>query len=144
MTDRKRALFDRALALVRPVPDRSFRPSPKEIAPGLWELRRALRLPPAMTLPVRMTILRLPSGGLLLHSPELDHETARAIRALGEVEAVLAPNSFHYVFVAGAVAEFAHASLFLAPGLPDRAPTLPKGRIVTEAPPPEWIGAIET
>ena len=144
MTDRKRSFLDRALALVQPSPDASFRPPPREIAPGLWEVCRAVIMPPAMRLPIRMTILRLPSGGLLVHSPvELDSETSRAVRELGEVKALLAPNSFHHVFVSRAAEEFPRASLFLAPGLPERVPSLPKGRIVTDVAPPEWAGAIE-
>jgi len=95
-------------------------------------------------LPVAMTIFRLPSGGVLLHSPiALDDEVARAIASLGRVAALLAPNSFHYVFVADYLERFPVARLFAAAGLPERVPTLPPATLVGAVSPPAWEGSVE-
>jgi len=48
----------------------------------------------------RMTIVRLPSGGLWVHSPiPLDDEGHEQLRALGPVEHVVAPNLYHHLHV---------------------------------------------
>ena len=45
----------------------------------------------------RMTVIRLQSGGLMLHSPsEIDASTKAEIEALGKVEFIVAPGSYHY------------------------------------------------
>jgi uncharacterized protein DUF4336 len=144
VSDLKPSLLDRSLRLVRPRPVSSFKPPPRELAQGLWRIERRLAMPGGLTMPTHMTIVRLSSGGLLLHSPvELDDDTRRMIRALGEVEACLAPNSFHYLFLAAYAAEFPAAAVFLAPHLPERVSTLPRGPVLTDAPPPQWGGAID-
>ncbi len=44
----------------------------------------------------RMTIIKLNSGGLFIHSPiELEESDFTKINALGNVEYIIAPNSFH-------------------------------------------------
>ncbi len=48
----------------------------------------------------RMTVVRLPSGGLWVHSPiALDDEGHAALRALGPVEHIVAPNLYHHLHV---------------------------------------------
>jgi len=146
MTERTddRSPLDRVLRRVRPGVDPSFHPEPRALADGLWVIDRRLRFPPALSMPYRMTVLRLPSGGLLLHSPvQLDAATAAALDGLGRVEAVLAPNSFHYVFIADYCATFPQATVLLAPDLPDRVPTLPPGARLSDAAPPGWAGTID-
>ena len=51
--------------------------------------------------PTRMTVIRLPSGGLLLHSPtRFDAGLAAAVARLGPVTVLAAPNTVHWMFVA--------------------------------------------
>jgi hypothetical protein len=53
----------------------------------------------------RMTVVRLPSGGLLVHSPiALEPELKTEVEALGDVTQIVAPNLFHHL-AAGAWAE---------------------------------------
>ena len=139
-----RTILDRLLQPVKPRPIVSFAPPPRELDSGLWRLERKLRLPGGLVLPVGMTIVRLPSGGLFLHSPiALDDEVARSIASLGKVSVLLAPNSFHYIFVADYLSRFPDARLFSVTGLAERVPTLPAATVVGAASPPEWEGAVE-
>ena len=47
----------------------------------------------------RMTVVKLSSGGLLLHSPvPVDEPLAQELAALGEVTHIVCPNLFHHVF----------------------------------------------
>ena len=48
--------------------------------------------------PGRMTVIRLKSGGLWLHSPvPIDDELAAQLAELGPVEHLVGPNLFHHV-----------------------------------------------
>jgi hypothetical protein len=138
------SLLDRLMRPVRPGPIPGFAPPPRELAPGLWRVDRKLRMPGGLVLPVSATLLRLPDGSLLVHAPvPIDGAGAQAIRAIGPVSAVLAPNSFHHLFVADYLARFEGAALFLAPGLRERIPSLPVGTVVAGEPPVSWQGAVE-
>jgi hypothetical protein len=69
----------------------------------------------------RMTVLGLEDGGLLLHSPvPLEDGDRAAIRALGPVRAIVAPNLWHHLFVGPAAEAFPDAERWAAPGLPRR------------------------
>ncbi len=63
-----------------------------EFAPGLWQLKGSLPVP----LPRNMTVVRLASGGLLIHSAiALNDEGLRALEALGQPEVMVVPHPFH-------------------------------------------------
>src|SRR6185312_5271595 len=81
----------------------------REIVPDrVWVEEHSLSLAGARFL-TRMTVLRL-NDGLCLHSPvEIDEETRSAIAALGEVRAIVAPSTFHHLFVASAQKAFPDA-----------------------------------
>src|SRR5262245_975317 len=144
MTHRRRSLIDRVLSLVNPVAARSFAPPMRRVDDEVWVVDRKLAFRGGLTLPIRMTVLRLPAGGLVLYSPiALDAEVATALRSLGPVEAVLAPSSFHYLFAADYLSTFSGARLFVAPGLPERVPSLPAATLLTAEPPPLWRGVID-
>ncbi len=138
------SLIDRALRPVVPVPVSGWTPPPEELAPGLWRLERRLRMPGGLTLPIGGTILRLPDGDLLVHSPPfLDDESDARVCALGRVAAVVASNSFHHLFATDALARFPGAALYLADGLRERVPTLPAGTVVRDEAPRAWQGDVE-
>lgn len=134
---------DRWLRRIRPKPDSRYTPDPLALDEGLWVLDRRLRAP-GLTLPNRSTLVRLPSGGLWLHSPPpMDADTRRQIESLGNLEAVVAPNSFHYLFAAGVVEAFPSATLFVCPSLPERVPDLPPHRVLADEAPSAWQPDIE-
>ena len=144
MTNQKPALIDRVLRVVTPTPVRSFAPPPRHLSDNLCVIERQLRMPGALIMPTRMTLIRLPSGGLVLLSPiELRSDVAAALRSLGPVEAIVAPNSFHYLFAADYLAAFSGARLFVAPGLPVRVPSLPTAILLTDEPAPLWTDTID-
>jgi hypothetical protein len=69
------------------------------------------------SLPHRMTVIRLRDGSLLVHSPtRCDEATRHALRSLGEVAHVVAPNGMHDLFLKDYLAEFPKASLWIPPG----------------------------
>lgn len=124
----KRQLLDRLFQLAAPGVVEQHRPPAVRLADGVWSLERHLRMPAGPVLPTRTALVRLSSGGLVVISPPPPHEeTFAAIDALGRVEALLAPNSFHYLYVPAAVQRYPAAKLYLAPGLQDRIASLPSG-----------------
>jgi hypothetical protein len=128
----KRRILDRLFQLGRPGIVAEFRPPPEQVADGLWSLERHLRMPGAAVLPSRTAIVRRGSGGLVLISPPPAHvETFAAIDGLGQVEAILAPNAFHYLYVADTVHRYPQATLYLAPGLQERVASLPPGLVLS-------------
>jgi hypothetical protein len=142
MSNRRR-LLDRLFQAGAPGVDEAYRPPPARIGDGLWSLERKLRMPLGAALPSRTTIVRLAGGGLVLISPPPAHpETWTAIDALGRVDALVAPNSFHYLYVAAAVRQYPRATLYLAPGLPARVPALPEGIDLSERTPAPEIEQI--
>ena len=137
-------LIDRLLKLARPQPVHDFAPPPRAIDVDLWSLDRRLRMPGGALLPARTTIVRLPSRGLLVISPPaVEVGGLEQLDALGTVEEVLAPNTFHYVTVPGFLACCPHARFRFAPGLRERVPGLPPGEAVDDHRPSTWTNAIE-
>jgi hypothetical protein len=139
------SILDRILKTAAPSPDDSYHPAPQAIAPSLWSLERRLRMPVGVALPCRSTLIRLPAGKLVIVSPpKLDDETRTQLAALGEIGAVVAPNSFHHLFAAAFVEAYPGIEVYAAPGLPERVGTLPTARILPHAGPTEWIGTIDS
>lgn len=92
----------------------------------------------------RSTVVRLRSGGLWIGSPgPFDEGQLASIRALGPVEALVAPNTFHHVYLSRAKELFPDARVFLAPGLKEKVPTLPPGETLGDEVPGPWSGTLE-
>jgi hypothetical protein len=88
------------------------------IAEGVWGYERDLKMPGGIRLPSRSTLVRLRSGGLLVHSPlRFDDETAAAIDARGPVEVLVAPSCVHWLFLEAATKRWPSAQVLGAPGL---------------------------
>lgn len=119
------------------------------MAPEVWiadgpEIRMdylGLKLP----FPTRMTVVRLPGGGLWLHSPTRPSEPLlRQVEALGPVRFLIAPNGLHYWWLPEWQARFPAAEAFGAPGLERTAKRpLPALQPLGDAPPPEWGGTLD-
>lgn len=89
-----------------------------KITDGIWGYEQDLRLPMGLRLPSRSTLVRMPDGGLVMHSPlGFDDETAKAIDDLGEVKTIIAPSCIHYVFLAAATRRWPKARVLGAAGL---------------------------
>ena len=84
----------------------------KSVAERVWVLESEVKVP-AGYMPVQMTVVRGDGGALLLHSPvSLDDAAAEELRRLGEVEAIVAPSCFHYLFLHAASARYPGARLY--------------------------------
>lgn len=66
----------------------------------------------------RMTVVRLPSGALWVHSPvALTGELEDEIRSLGPVAHVVAPNLYHHLYAGPMAKTFPDAKLYARPRL---------------------------
>ncbi len=93
-------------------------PQPKNLAPNLWIVDQPDFNTGFAKIGTRMTVIKLPSGGLFLHSPtKLDDETKRSLDAIGEVRAVVAPSRVHHLFVGDYIKTWPTAKLYGPPGL---------------------------
>lgn len=108
------------------------------IAPDIWHLPHNFT---AIGLPVssRMTVVRLKTGGLWLHSPVPLSVGDRAdLEALGQVAYIVAPSKTHHLFAAECSAAFPKAIHFGAPGLSIKRPDLAGMTELAPVAGPEW------
>jgi hypothetical protein len=92
----------------------------------------------------RMTVIRLASGQLMLHSPcEITAPLAQEVAALGPVAHIVAPGNFHHLFVASAQAVFPAAKTWICPGVEKRQPGLRYDAVLGDMAPPDWAGEID-
>ncbi len=108
------------------------------IAPGVHAIETSLRVAPGFYLPLRTTVLGLASGGLAIVSPQAtSDEMADAIQELGPVEHVIAPNTFHHLFLEAAKDRWPEAQVHIPPALLKKRPGLRYDHFSPEALPPE-------
>jgi hypothetical protein len=95
--------------------------TPKPIADGVFIVDSTLPGLLGKMLPVRMTVIRLPDGSLLLHSPTRLAEALRqALARLGPVAHMVAPNVAHWTLLKPWQQAFPQATTWAAPGLRER------------------------
>ena len=115
----------------------------RTVAEGLQVLDHPLRMPLGVQIGTRTTVVRLPDGTLLLHAPgPLTAEEIEAVKAEGQVTTLVAPNSFHHMFLADALRAFPDATLHAVPSVQKRHPDLPSVTLGAE-PAPAWKGVLE-
>lgn len=92
----------------------------------------------------RMTVVRLASGELMLHSPcDITAPIAAELAALGPVAHIVAPGNFHHLYTATAQAAFPEARTWICPGVESRNPGLPYDGVLGDVAPAEWAGEID-
>lgn len=75
--------------------------------------------------PTRMTVIRLSSGDVVLHSViPIDDALARAIAARGSVTHIIAPNNMHHLYLGPAIARYANANVWGPAGLAQKRPDI--------------------
>lgn len=93
----------------------------KPVGANIWIVDSGpLRLM-GMELPIRMTVVKLKSGKLWLHSPtDLTPDIRAEIDALGPVAHIVAPNTFHWLRVKAWQQCYPDATSWAVPHLPAR------------------------
>jgi hypothetical protein len=92
----------------------------------------------------RMTVIRLASGRIMLHSPcPITAALAEDIAALGPVAHIVAPGNFHHLHAASAQAAFPDAKTWICPGVERKRPDLRYDGILGDAAPVDWIEEID-
>lgn len=86
----------------------------------------------------RMTVVRLESGGLLLHSVvPIDDALAAELAALGPVEHIVAPNLLHHSHLAPAIERYPGATVWGVRGLAEKRADIKFGKTLGETA-PSW------
>src|SRR4029450_12084462 len=87
---------------------------------NLWVAEQPLKFM-GLEVGTRMTIVRFADGALWVHSPlRLSSERHEAVEALGPVRFLVAPNTFHHLFIGEWMAAWPGARAYAAPGLPEK------------------------
>jgi hypothetical protein len=91
-----------------------------------------------------MTVMRLASGRLLLHSPlPLDAGLRAELDALGPVAYAVAPNRVHHLYAGDVRKAYPDARLWIAPGLEKKRPDLVYEAILGDEAPAAWRGEVD-
>ncbi|CAN1503922.1 Protein of unknown function DUF4336 [Caulobacteraceae bacterium] len=94
--------------------------------------------------PTRMAVIRLADGGLLVWSPTaLDGELMAAVRALGPVRHVVAPNALHHLHLDAWQDAFSPVRFTAPPGLRKKRPDLRFDDELTDGSVHDWSGEID-
>ena len=87
----------------------------------------------------RMTVVKLSSGAVLLHSPILlSSELIKAIKAIGPVMHVVCPNMFHHMYASEVLSVWPHAKLHGPAKLHKKRPDLDFDATLSDTPDPDW------
>ena len=115
----------------------------ERIADDVWIEPRPLRFFGVET-GTKMTVVRLQSGGLFVHSPvALDAATRDAVDALGPVAAIVAPSRFHHLYVGEWARAYPGASLSACPGLETKRKDVAWSGVLGDEPEAAWKGELD-
>lgn len=82
---------------------------------NIWLFERTVRFA-GIPLPHTMTIIRLPTGGLFVHSPtKLDSSTVSQLASLGDIDSIVWPSWWHDMYLREYAEAYPQARLFGAP-----------------------------
>jgi hypothetical protein len=109
----------------------------------IWLLEYPVRFG-GMDLFARTTIIKLGNGELIVHDPcEIDDVIKDEIDSLGVVKYIIAPGSYHHLFVTDFQKIYPEAETFLCPGLERKRPDIRFEWILGNKPDPRWEGTFE-
>ena len=109
----------------------------------IWILEYPVRFA-GMDIFGRTTIIRLENGDIIVHDPcKIDDSTKGEIDEIGKVKYIIAPGSYHYLFVADFQEKYPNAETFICPGLERKRPDIKFDWILGNKPDHRWEGAIE-
>lgn len=97
-----------------------------------------------VTVPVRMTVIRLKNGRVLIHSPvPIGPELRSAVEELGQPAALIAPNLFHHLFVSEWKSAFPAAKIFCVLGLETIRSDIKFDGVLDNVAAAEWRGEVD-
>jgi hypothetical protein len=109
----------------------------------IWHVPHEIRFA-GLPIRTRMTVIRLDTGALFVHSPvPLDEAGHGALAALGSVAFIVAPNRYHHLFIRAWRERYPDALVCGAPGLREKRPTVRFDRVLGDHSEPEWFGELE-
>lgn len=115
----------------------------KQLHSDLWITDSPLRFL-GLEVGARMTVVRLPGGKLLLHSPiAATADLIRDVKALGPVGYLVAPNRLHHLFVDEWQRASPDASTYVAPGLDTKRADLAITGVLADESEPGWKDSID-
>ena len=97
-----------------------------------------------MPFPTRMTVVKLQSDDLFVHSPtRLLPEVKGKIESLGSVRYIVSPNKIHHLSIGEYIDAYPRAKAFASPGLPERRPDLAFHGVLGDQPDPAWAAELD-
>jgi hypothetical protein len=110
---------------------------------GLW-VAAAPQTLYGIQLGTRMTVVRLPTGGLLLHSVvPMTAPLRSAVEALGPVQHLVLPDLYHHLHVGPWSLAFPKARVHAPPGMAKKRPDLRIDAELSEVPHPDWASTLK-
>jgi len=110
----------------------------RQLAENLWVVEQPQRFY-GLEVGARMTVMRLNSSALLLHSPvSLDARLRSELDALGTVRFAVAPNRFHHLYAGEVLRSYPEARLWVGPGVEKKRPDLTFVEVLGDEAPQEW------
>ena len=92
----------------------------------------------------RMAVVQISETELMVHSPcEIDAATKEAILALGDVRYIVAPGTYHHLYISSAQAAFPDAETYICPGIERKRPDLEFDWFLGDRPPETWAGVLD-
>jgi hypothetical protein len=93
----------------------------KEVSENIWVVDSGPMKPAGLSLPIRMTVIRLSGGELWLHSPtQFTPSLAEELGRLGPVRYLVAPSIAHWTFTPDWQQAFPDAQVWAVPALGKR------------------------
>jgi Domain of unknown function (DUF4336) len=110
----------------------------RPVTKDLWVMDHPLQVG-GLHLGTRTTVVRLSNGGLWLHSPgPLSPELMNEIAALGSVQAIVAPNAMHHLYLTENLRTFPNAAVYVSPALPAKLKEQHSYEVLSDDPPELW------
>ena len=110
----------------------------RSIAKEVWVIDHPLRVG-GLQLGTRTTVVRLANGGLWIHSPgPLRPELTAQLVALGPIQALVAPNAMHHLYLGENIRAFPQATVYVSPALPAKIKGAFTYNILSDEPPVLW------
>ena len=106
----------------------------KQIDRHLWVAEQPLKFL-GLEVGTRMTVIKLSNGSLVIISPiEINSEIQQQLGNIGTVRYIIAPNLFHYLYLAQAQQIYPQAETIAPQGLAAKQPDLKIDRVFTQDP----------